>query len=567
MPVGLIDVTHLTKVRETFNAGWRIFNAITFLLSVLLWLAALHQIESLSQIITDEPLRTRTLILATVILPPLAVALFGKRDFARLFLVLMTIFNTLTLSLCLLILFIVIYRDNSTPWRNGAFIFLVVMVGVIVVGLYLRYLIRPCYLLLSSLLPFGRWKAYRQQLVYSLRLWSGEWKSLQEERESGVGEKLYLMPGSRYRLALGWLSFTIGMIILIASMFGLVNDEFVPALGRLEFSRAWHMISGFQLTPPGDWPSTVAHAAYSLCTFAVSFFFFFMFGYFWTQWQRENLLIYRTPLLQHMTAADLLLLRSFGDDVKFVSRRQRFWTLPFNFYQWTFTFEEMIVKRLKYLGRVRALDMAEDREKLLRKWWRKVIKQTPRQMSLRKLLIRTSGAVWPGLRHLLISVFPAVWYKLPAKGGVRYYIEAQRNEKKWQEEIEKAMSLARVIVVLLGTTDSLIWEMERIEQLRLTRKTLFVMPPLIREKNSRVRWQQFIDLVCATLDAEKGLLEKLNLRDVLAVCILEETMVVITGTGGPSQTFYESALDVAMILIVTDAAQVGKIIPKYLQIN
>jgi hypothetical protein len=551
-------------MRETFRPGWRIFNTITFLLSVLGWVAALHQIKSLSQIVTDEPLRTRTLILATVILPPLAVALFGKNDFARLFLVLMTIFNIITVSLIFLSLFIVIYSDNSAPWQNGLFIYLMSLGGLFAIAIYYGYLIRPCYSLLPSLIPIGRWKAYRQQVIYSLRLWSGQWKSHEEPRATAAGEKPYFTHSARYRLALGWLSFAVGVVLLIITLFSLINEEFVPAICRLEFSTAWHIIRNFQTTPPGDWLSTAFHATYTLSILIAGLFCFFIFGYFWSQWQRENVLIYRTPLLQHMTPSDLLLLRSFSDDVKFVSRKQRIWTILFNLYQWSFTFEELIVNRLKYLGRVRLLDVAQSREKLLRRWWLKVIRKIPGPNSLRKLSIEISLAVWPKLRQLLISVFPAVWYKLPAKGGVRYYIEARRDEKKWQEEIEKAMSLARVIVVLLGTTDSLFWEMGRIEQLHLTRKTLFVMPPLMRDKDYRARWQQFIDFVCATHDYDRRLLEKLNPKNILAVSILENTMVIITGKNR-SQTFYESALDVATILVITDPAQSAKIISKYLR--
>jgi len=168
------------------------------------------------------------------------------------------------------------------------------------------------------------------------------------------------------------------------------------------------------------------------------------------------------------------------------------------------------------------------------------------------------------LRRFLISVFPAVWDKLPAQGGVRYYVEAKPGEKKWQGEVEKAMRLARLVIVQLGTTPSLAWEMERIEQLRLSGKTLFVTPPLILKKNYRARWQQFTDFLCATRRHDRRPLDEVNPKRVLAVIVREDTLVIITARRN-SAPFYESTLDVAAILAVADPAQSAKLIPKYLK--
>lgn len=564
MRIGLINVTYLTRVRETFKPGWRIFVTITFLLSVFFWLAGLHQLKSLAPLVEDETIRMRMLILAAAVLPPSAFALFRKNDFARLLLVLETIVNIATISLLLLLAVALIYLNSSESLQSDAAKFFAILGGLFVITIYERYLIRPCLVLLLSLMPFGRWKAYRQQVVYSLRLWSGQWKGLEEPQEAGVGVKPYLTAGARYRLALGWVSFVLGVVINGVALLGLANEEIIPAICRLELTRAWHMIRNFQPTDPGGWLDTALQATNSLLVLLLGFFFFFMFGYFWTQWQRENVVIYRVPLLQHMTPSDLLLLRSFSDDSKYVARNQSIWAAIFRVYGWSFTFEQLIVNRLRYLGRVRLIDMEQDREELLRNWGRRLIDRV-RHAGLRGLLMSASPAVWYRLRKLLISVFPAVWHKLPTKGGVRYYIDAGKDEKRWQKEIEQAMSLSRVVIVLLGTSESLTWEMRRIiERPHLMEKTLFVMPPLIRKKNFRARWEQFTDFVCAAYGCERRLLEKVNPKRVLAVVVRGNTLVVISGKGN-SQTFYESALDVATIFAVTDYAQSGKLIPKYLE--
>lgn len=313
------------------------------------------------------------------------------------------------------------------------------------------------------------------------------------------------------------------------------------------------MLRNLQTTPPGpSWDTFGAELLVGMNSVFVALFgvfFFFVFGYFLTQWQRENISVYRIPLLQHMTPSDVLLLRSFKDDVKFVGRaKNRFWMMPFTIYGWSFTFEQLIVNRLQYLGKVRLLDVEHENREFLDKW----------ESTGFDNLLDTDK-----LRKLLILIFPALWYKLPAKGGIRYYVDDQGDEKKWQEDVEKAMSIARMIIVVLGTTPSLKWEMDKIEHRHFSEKTVFVMPPLILKRNYRTRWQQFIDYVCETRACDKGLLEKVDPKRVLAVCVHEQALVIITGKGN-SQLLYESAVDVATILTVADSSQSSKMIPKYL---
>lgn len=139
MRIGVINVANLTKVRETFRPGWRTVVTFIFLFSV--------------------------------------------------FFVLATFLNTVTITLLLLIL--VVYLAVSVPSWDGAAVSVAFFAGLFMLMVYGKYLVVPCYALLRSLTPFGRWKAYRQQVVYSMRLWSGEWKGIEQPREAGPGEKLY----------------------------------------------------------------------------------------------------------------------------------------------------------------------------------------------------------------------------------------------------------------------------------------------------------------------------------------------------------------------------------------
>lgn len=550
MRIALIDITDLTRLRETFAPGWRAFIAVTYLLSVVFWWGGLTHPRGWDDL-AAEALKVRTPVIAALALVPLAVALFSKGDFARTFFVLAIALVLLTLTLILLV---VIAGAGPATFQDDMSVFLALLGVLSVFAVYAKQLFRPFRLLLASLTPFGRRKAFRRQVLNCLRLWSGEWKSAGEPRGLGEGERPYLNAGTPYRLALGWLWFALGVLIVGLALYGVVNDEFLPALARLELFEAWRMLSHFEYMTPEEAPDTVAGAAFQvscvMLVLLVALFCFFVFGFFLTQWRREHIPVHRVPLLEHLTSSDLLLLRSFDDDVKYVARDSiSVWTLVFRAYGWSYTFEQLIVSRLKYLGRVLTLDFEHKREGLLSRWG---VRHAARVVGADRL------------RGFLTSVLPAVWYRLPAQGGVRYYVDAGRTREQWQEEVGRAMLRARAIVLMIGETGGLAWEMEEVGRRGLSGKTLFVMPPLVWKKNYRARWRQFADAVCRPLGCDPRLLDEgVDPRRVLAVTVREGALVVMKGKGS-SQAFYESALDLASLLAVADPAESGPMLRGHL---
>ena len=526
MPIGVINVTNLVRVRRTLRPRWRIFISITFLLFVFLWWAAINRIENSSRLVEDGNLRLQAFIIAGVLLLVLIVAFFRKDDFARLVFALITVFSILSVIPFLLV---AVYAVVMLAQRGIVLAMFACFALFFAVVMCLELMILHGYVLLLSLMPFTRLKAYRQQVVYSLRLWSGQWKGPEESQVVEASERLHLIPGTRYRLALGFILFVLGIAIIL---FALV--DFVISNSSLDISWS-QLLIGFAKIIAFLLPG-------SLCLV--------VFRYFWTQWQSENTPVYRVPLLKHMTSSDLLLLRSFKDDVKYVVAES-----SYRVSAWGFTFEQLIVNRLSYLGKARLIDIDQENDELLDKW--------PEKWRL-SFFVKALGE--DKLKKLLISVLPAVWYKLPAKGGIRYYIDTQGDKQKWQEEIEKAMSMARMIVVTLGSTPSLNWEMKRIRELNLWEKTVFVMPPLYWKKNYRARWQQFIDEVCRESRAyDEALLKKVDPKRVLAVCVREDALIIIIrNKNGKSQLLYESAIDVATLFTITDPLEAHKLIPKYL---
>jgi len=545
--IALINVTTLSRVQLALRVKWRVGMILVFLALVFIWWVGINDVKPLGIIKTDARLQRQLVIWAIVLLPMVSWALFRKDGVARFLIIL--IISFITLSLFLLLAVAIVEITASARLERGDAIFVFLFVLLVVAG-YWEGVLRPTFALFLSLIPFGRLKAYRYQVVSSTRLCSGRWKSHETSGATETGERLHLSSGTPYRLLLGIMSFIVGIACIPFVLFGLINSKFLPALYQLEFAKAWHMVRHFETTRPG--PSWAIHGQQMfeiMSVFLFGVFCFFVFGHFWTQWQRETTLVFKQPISEHMTSSDVLLLRSLRDDFKYVGRTTNsLFAIPFRAYQWTFTFEQLIVNRLRYLGRVRLLDIEKQDEELLKKWWPTVM---TRFLSLEKL------------KSLLRPLFPGIEHKLALKGGVRHYIETGGDESVWKADVEKAMFPARMIVVVLGTTKSLKWEMGRIDQHHFLDKTVFVMPPLSFKKYYNQRWQQFTEYLNASQTYDSEALKKVNPKRVLAVCVRPNGLLIITAKRS-SQLFYESALDIATLFTVADSVQSARMIHKYL---
>lgn len=566
MRVGVIDVNRLTRVRRTFRYQWRIFIILTFSFLAFAWWGIFNRLGSGQQLAGNDRLQRQLVILALVLLPILGVAFFKKNGFARLTLALVTsfsLFNLLPLAMVGVIVLI-----PRIPWSDPNIMFFVVLGALAAPIFFWDFLIAHGYVLFLSVMPFGRGKAFRNQVASSLLLWSGHWKNRDDEPVVESGERLHPSAGARYRLIIGGTWIIVAMVCLLTAGFSMINSEFMPALFNLQFARAWHMVRHFQITEPSE-IVTVSEAIFHLTpAFLLGLLglgCFAVFGYFLSQWRRENTLIFRRPILQHLTSSDVLLLRTFNDDVKDVGRGQSpwAWMVFFNAMRWTYTFEELIVNRLSYLGKVRLLDIDPKIEELTENWWlRKFLEKKWLKWSFEKGWFKKLVAS-QRLKKFLISILPAWWFKLPSPGGIRYYVDKPEDKSVWQEQIVKAMGTARMIVVLLGTTDSLAWEMDRIQEHNLSEKTVFVMPPIRLRKNYRARWQQFIKYLNDNGMFDTGPLKKVKPQRVRAVCVHRDIMLVLTGKR-TTQLFYEAALDIATLFTVADPAQSRRMIYKYL---
>jgi hypothetical protein len=563
MRVGLINVARLTRVRRTFRYQWRIFIIFTFSFLAFAWWGAFNRVQRVQQIASDDRLQRRLVILALVLLPLLGVAFFKKNGFARLTFALITSFTLLNLFPLALVSVIVLIP--MLPWKDPNVMFFVVLGALAAPMFFWDFLIAHAFVLFLSVTPFGRGKAFRNQVVSSLLLWSGHWKSRDDAAVVEPGERLHPSAGARYRLMIGGVWIIVAIICLLMAGYSMFNSEFMPALFHLQFAKAWYMVRHFQLTEPSELgiSVTIFQIIPTVCLGMLGLGCFAVFGYFLSQWRRENTLVFRRPILQHLTSFDVLLLRTFDDDVKYVGREQSpwAWMVLVKAMMWTYTFEELIVNRLSYLGKVRLLDIDPEIEELTENWWLKKVSEKERLKRFMQKQWMEKLVASQRLKRFLISVFPVLWYKLPSQGGIRYYVD--KEEKVWKEQVVKAMYTARMIIVLLGTTESLIWEMEQIQKHNFSEKTVFVMPPVRWKRNYRPRWQQFIRYLndSGVVDIEP--LKKVKPHRVRAVCVHRDMLLVVTGKS-KTKLFYEAALDIATLFTVAEPAHSRRMIYKYL---
>jgi hypothetical protein len=79
--------------------------------------------------------------------------------------------------------------------------------------------------------------------------------------------------------------------------------------------------------------------------------------------------------------------------------------------------------------------------------------------------------------------------RVPQLGAAREYLD----DETWQREIEKRISDARAVAVVLGRTNGLAWEIQALERLGATTRVLLIVPPVSRKELER-RWTVFEQL-------------------------------------------------------------------------
>jgi hypothetical protein len=131
---------------------------------------------------------------------------------------------------------------------------------------------------------------------------------------------------------------------------------------------------------------------------------------------------------------------------------------------------------------------------------------------------------------------------IPRLGAARAY----RDDSVWQEKVKRWTKDAKWILYLLGTTESLQWEIAQITLDQLVEKTIFLFPPNVGAKESRLQkqrvrsWNNFLQALGNTEfhDALAGF----DQTGAIAMCIGPGRHIFVVRAGGEFSQEYELAL-------------------------
>ncbi|HEX2188509.1 MAG TPA: hypothetical protein VHG51_06395 [Longimicrobiaceae bacterium] len=519
MRIAILDVGNLVAVRETFRPRWRNATALAFAFWALVWWGAVIQkAPDLQTMWADGALRARSLTLTGCLVLVFALASSRRGAPARLLFAFSAGF--VGWSILLMVAGWIWVEASSPDPPSPAFLLGGALAAV---ALCWFYCFGPAYALCRSLVPLGRWKPYRHQVACSLSLWSGEWRS-PGESPTVEAEAARVVPKHRVFLRLGAAggAFAVGLIGYVLAVVAMVSSYFSEAVYHRRFGEAWYLLRHFSLlhNDPGE-------EIFQIDLF-VPFFLFatiallstWILGDLWTRHRRERIRVDHSPLSDRMSAGEVLLLRSFQDDLKTVPGQHTMLHILFFYsYAGTYTYKQLVENRLACVGGVRGLGPDE----------------------------------------------------LPSLGGSMHV----GPPDDWEAQIAGALPRARMVVVLLGTPGELwrdvdrardrgFWrEMEMVRDGKFLDKAVFIAPALIWPRAGRRRWTTLAGYLPGLDERGRARLEKLEPEKVLAFCFHGGDLVVITGE--QKQLAYESALDLAAVLILAEPARGRAMFRKYLR--
>lgn len=133
--------------------------------------------------------------------------------------------------------------------------------------------------------------------------------------------------------------------------------------------------------------------------------------------------------------------------------------------------------------------------------------------------------------------------KFPPLGASRDYVP----DESWQQKVEKLMTQASIVVLVVGRTEGLAWELGKLVELGLTRKLILLLPPAQLPGELRGRW----DNLCDRMSEIYGMSLPRNIdldRTRAVVFPMGEDVHIITADKWDDWT-YEAVLDAVAELI------------------
>ena len=488
-----VNVDHLIKIRKARSPIFRLVTVfLTLYLAWAIWnVIHGHKEANLDLFVTgDYVLRAWVFFTALIIF--YSYLLFRKGAKADWVFVLA---ESLWLLLLIFILIVILVRlFNLPPDEYSGYSWFII--GVSTFGLYQVFWLRSRWLWLSSL-SLKSWRKYG-----IMRQWLDEAK---KERK-GVPQRRTKKRYSRNAL----LKFSSLMVFLCFQGVLLWAFSFI------------HMVTGDVVSTVREdklldfWKEEVPGFAFSdlfqvLLLFISGYLSFVGVGYKWNRLARGALKPYDIPLSKSITENDILYLRNFDNEIKYVSGRRLTWSrLLLISYPYNFSLEEIIQNRLRFTGNCYTMGSTYD------------------------------------LAHEGEYLQPL--------GIPRYY------SKEWEIEVQEGMKRAQMIVLIMGKGKEVQGEGLKQEILWIKTgdfldKTLFLFPlPDTSFKSVKSFWQSLVlfktyeDEIWK--EFEEQVLERFDHNSsvqpkrIIGVCFFQGKPVLLFGKN-KNEVYFESALDMA----------------------
>jgi hypothetical protein len=503
MHIAVLDVTKLTRVRETFRPGWRIITTLVFLAWTALFWMVNQGTPDLQSAAADPDVRASTLIVTAVTALVFGLMLTRTGVTAQLLFAAAAAFNALLIVL--FTLWLLAFESGS----DGPSMLWLGLALAALVWSWISFA-RGALASVRSVVPLPWGRPHRLRLSLSRRLWSGEWRGPDVPREPAfAGEPGAAEGTTRPRVGWGVAALGLGVTAWALAAIALFNGRFQTALYHLEVRQALHVLRTQPFYWDPDWPileweDTVFCVLALLGLVSVR-----SFSVAWEQWRRHGVRIYHTGIAHSMTPSGVLLLRSFREEEKGLPLQLRTWrTLPYVAYDRGYTFLTLTHERMAPVGPV----------------------------------------------HMAASET-----RPPPPHGNMHALPADA----WEPDVRRAMSIARLIVVVFGTTPWLGSELDTLVADGFLEKTVFLLPHDTFPHQARRRWAALLERVCPDEEHRRTLAKRVKAQRVLAACVHPTRLVVLTGN--QSQIAYESALDLATILILAPAAETRGMVTRYLK--
>ena len=259
---------------------------------------------------------------------------------------------------------------------------------------------------------------------------------------------------------------------------------------------------------------------------------FMGFGFLWSRWRKSLIPMQQASSIDELDPNSVLLLRhSKDDEIKVVGRKLKLARLPFWAFELSYTFEELLAERLRFIGPLNSLGSRRDTAPIF----------DESLLKLKTWCDRRSGRLWHGLSKAVDRVLAWLPDRLPPPGAGRLYV----SDSIWRDFVRNSLPAAKAVVVLIGASQdgrlespSLGDEMSWLRTRNLLHKTIFILPPAVGRSG---RWPGFVDFL---LDGSTPSKPVPKAKRAFAVCFHNDEPVILTGTRHNEDT-YTSALDIA----------------------